>query len=343
MATKKKPKPKSGGRSGKGTGRPGGGTFSQFSNTNEASARSALTKGYRGGEKVAKGYLTGGKGKIGGIKDTVKDYGKAMDTISGGYGTGRTDITTGTGQQVGAVNTGLDKSVAAVTGGANQALAEFDPYARAGTAASDLYMGALGTDPTGHAAAVDAFQVSPGYEFEMEQGLNQLERRAAARGQLGSGNTSLDSLEFSQGLANQDWGDWLDRLAAEQAMGVTVAGQRSGIETGLGRDLSGLYTGAGTALSGIYGTEGTQLANLATGEADKLSGLTTDLAGEKSDYAKTMADLAYRTKMGLGQTQAGYLLGKDKTGGNILGAIAGAANTGANLYNPPKPQGQVTA
>lgn len=362
----------------KGTGRRGGGTFSQFSNVNEASARSALTKGYRGGEKVASKYLKGGKGEIGGIKNIQDRYGTASDTIKSGYGTGRGDITASTGKQTGAINTGLDSSTGAVRSGAGNArydigdalnksygavtsardtaLAGYDPYAKAGAAASNLYMGALGTDPTGHDAAVSAFHTSPGYEFQMGQGLDQLERRAAARGQLGSGNTSLDSITFSQGLADQDWSGWLDRLAAEQAMGVDVAGKTgaintgagtelanlytgagsalSGIDTGEGTSLSNLYTGAGTELANIYGAEGTNLANLSTGEAGKLSDLTTGLAGQESDYAKTMADLAYRTKMGLGQTQAGYLAGRDQTGANIVGGATGAVNTGINFFNP---------
>lgn len=77
----------------------------------------------------------------------------------------------------------------------------------------DFYKDALGLNGAGgSAAALERFQTGPGYEFQMSQGLDALERRAAARGQLNSGNTNIDTLTYSQGLANQEWGNWLDRL-----------------------------------------------------------------------------------------------------------------------------------
>lgn len=70
----------------------------------------------------------------------------------------------------------------------------------------------LGGDE-GKARAMAAFRDSnPAYDFQMEQGLDALDRRAASRGMLGSGNTNLDTLRFSQGLADQSFGDWFDRL-----------------------------------------------------------------------------------------------------------------------------------
>src|SRR5690606_40585715 len=63
---------------------------------------------------------------------------------------------------------------------------------------SDLYKDALGlSGAEGSAAARERFQTGPGYEFAMSQGLDALERRAAARGQLNSGGTSLDTLTFA--------------------------------------------------------------------------------------------------------------------------------------------------
>lgn len=76
-----------------------------------------------------------------------------------------------------------------------------------------FYKDALGLNGEGGStAALDRFQTGPGYEFQMNQGLDALDRRAAARGQLNSGNTNIDTLNYSQGLANQEWGGWLDRL-----------------------------------------------------------------------------------------------------------------------------------
>ncbi len=76
-----------------------------------------------------------------------------------------------------------------------------------------FYKDALGLNgQAGNAATMERFQAGPGYEFAMNQGLDALDRRAAQRGQLNSGNTNIDTLNYSQGLANQEFGSYLDRL-----------------------------------------------------------------------------------------------------------------------------------
>lgn len=77
----------------------------------------------------------------------------------------------------------------------------------------DFYKDALGLNgQAGNAATMDRFQAGPGYEFAMNQGLDALDRRAAAKGQLNSGNSTIDTLTYAQGLGNQEFGSWLDRL-----------------------------------------------------------------------------------------------------------------------------------
>jgi hypothetical protein len=57
-----------------------------------------------------------------------------------------------------------------------------------------MMLNALGLNgPQGNAAATAAFQSSPGYDFKVNQSLDALDRRAASRGMLGSGNTTLDT------------------------------------------------------------------------------------------------------------------------------------------------------
>lgn len=76
-----------------------------------------------------------------------------------------------------------------------------------------FYKDALGLNgQTGTDAALSRFQTGPGYEFAMNQGLDALDRRAAAKGQLNSGNSTIDTLTYAQGLGNQEWGSYLDRL-----------------------------------------------------------------------------------------------------------------------------------
>lgn len=55
-----------------------------------------------------------------------------------------------------------------------------------------------------------ALEGNAGYQFNLGQGLQALQRTRAAQGMLGSGNTDADTLAFAQGLAG-------NQLAAERA------------------------------------------------------------------------------------------------------------------------------
>lgn len=114
-------------------------------------------------------------------------------------------------------------------------------------------LGINGAD--GNAAAVNAFQTGPGYQFQLDQGLGALERRAAAQGRLSSGQTGLDTINYAQGLANSEYQNWLSSLS------------------GFGNTQAGLYT---TGTSGQAGSL-SDLASLATGTAGQKVGLIGDV------------------------------------------------------------------
>lgn len=132
----------------------------------------------------------------------------------------------------------------------------------------DFYKDALGLNGAdGSAAALDRFQTGPGYEFQMNQGLDALDRRAAARGMLNSGNTNIDTLNYSQGLANQEWGGYLDRLqgfdSQQNANYLAGLGGEAG-SLGSLADLAGQTTdrrlGLGSAVLGARMGANNQLA-----------------------------------------------------------------------------------
>lgn len=111
----------------------------------------------------------------------------------------------------------------------------------------------------GSARAMDAFTAGPGYQFNMDQGLQALERRAAARGNLQSGNTDLDTLGFAQGLAGQEWNNWVNGIA-------------SGVDRQIGT-LGGL--------AGLYGQDTAQRIGLATDVASGTMGANNQVAAGK--------------------------------------------------------------
>jgi hypothetical protein len=341
-----------------------------FSDKNEGTAKNRLTKGLREGQKVAtKALRKGEKGFKGSYAQALGDVAGSARTatnqitaseapalndiatstqgginyLTGGEVTGRADITGAT-----------DKAVGAIRGGETEALKYYDPYAATGTAANTSYANALGLNgAAGREQAVNDFRVTPGYEFALNQGLQELDRRAASRGMLGSGNTSIDTLDYAHGLSDQEYGDYLDRLLGQQQMGVNVAGSQAGIRTGAAGDVANLEAGEGTGLAdlatraaegrsaltaaggvnsaGIRTNAGTARAGIATDAGTRAAAINTDLGGQKYSYASDLADLRYRTKTGIAGAEAGYQQGKDATGANIVGGVTGGLSLGAKL------------
>jgi hypothetical protein len=169
----------------------------------------------------------------------------------------------------------------------------YDPYTSAGAGALDMYQNALGLKgPEGNRTAQNAFQVGPGYQFAMDQGIQALDRSAAGRGLYGSGNNAMALTQFGQSLANQEYGNWLNALSGLGNTGLTAAAgqtQRQG-------QLAGIDTGLGNAIAGV----------------------TTDLgkSAGKSMYEGQMADAAANAT----------------AGGNLFSALLGGANLGGKLY-----------
>ena len=231
-----------------------------FSDSNEKQAANTVDKGYKKGYKQATKQLNRG------FKGLKADYAKAMDSIA----------------------TGADTS-----------LGYYDGFQPGIDAASGLYSDAIGVNGAeGNARAEGAFTVSPGYEFQVNQGLDAIDRRAASRGMLASGNNQIDTLGYAGGLAKQEYGSWLDRLAGQQGIGVGIAGAKAGLTTGAATQNAAVRTGLGDVKMGL---------------------------GERK------ADLGYATRLGRAGVEADYLAGKDGTGANIVGAVTGGASLGAKL------------
>ena len=91
--------------------------------------------------------------------------------------------------------------------------AQYQPYTEAGQQGSTATQDLLGLNgPDAAAAAMQRFQTSPGYQFQMEQGLRGIDAGAASRGMLRSGATLKAEETFGQGLANQDFTNYFNRL-----------------------------------------------------------------------------------------------------------------------------------
>jgi len=96
------------------------------------------------------------------------------------------------------------------------------------------------------------FQADPGYGFRFEQGQKALERSAAARGGLISGNTGGALQQYGQGMASQEYQNAFNRYQAERQARLgplqSLAGVGQTSVNALGQAGQNYATGAGEAL-----------------------------------------------------------------------------------------------
>lgn len=123
---------------------------------------------------------------------------------------------------------------------------------RQGVRGADLYYDALGLGGAeGQQRAYQKFMNTPGYMAGLNTGMDAIDRRAASRGMLGSGNTMLDTQRFAQDYGAQKFGDYLSQLSPALNQQMQGAQGIGNIKMGLGNNLNQSYMGQGNAIAGI--------------------------------------------------------------------------------------------
>jgi len=106
------------------------------------------------------------------------------------------------------------------------------PYSQGGLGAfkqQQALSGALGRDA--QQTAYDAYAESPGVAFLRERGLRGIDRGAAAPGgnDLFSGNVDKARIDYSQGLALQDFSNYWNRLGSVTGTGLAATQAIAGV------------------------------------------------------------------------------------------------------------------
>ncbi len=251
-----------------------------------------------------------------------QSLGQSLGYVNTGAGQATGDINSGYGQATGAVNTGASNALGylgqgnqAATNYLGQASAAYQPLTDlAGKygAGTNLLLDSYGANgAAGNQRAQDAFHTAPGYDFQVSQGLDAINRRRNAGGMLNSGNADRDAQTFGQGLANQAYTGWQSGLqglvnpelsatqgAASGLAGINTTGanmannfgqSQAGVATGAANSLSSLYSGQGNALSGIDTNQGQSLASLTQGSEGQKLGLQQSIL---QPYANTYGQVA---------------------------------------------------
>lgn len=155
-------------------------------------------------------------------------------------------------------NSALDKGLEQTKGYYDQASGLYGQLAGTGAAANKTYADALGLNGADAAAAArSSYTTTPGYDFQMDQGLQALDRQRAASGSMASGGASADAMKFAQGLASQDYNSWMDRLMGLNTQYGNTTNAQAAITTGLGDK----YYDTGQSKANLGWATGTGIGN----------------------------------------------------------------------------------
>ena len=125
--------------------------------------------------------------------------------------------------QVGGFQQGIDE----IRGFTEQGQAGFQPFLTGGQGAFEQQQALLGLFGSERGAeAIASFQESPGQKFLRERGQRALTRNAGAIGGLGGGNVRSALVQQGVGFAQQDVGNFFNRLAGLSGQGLQAASGR---------------------------------------------------------------------------------------------------------------------
>ena len=127
----------------------------------------------------------------------------------------------------------------------DQIVERMQPFYQGGTAANAAMLSelGLGARPEGFTG----FQASPGYQFAFDQGTAAVNALAGAKGGLNSGRTMQDLTTFGQGIANQEYGNWWNRLSGLAGSGQNAAASQGTAMSGAAANISGALGAIGNA------------------------------------------------------------------------------------------------
>jgi hypothetical protein len=255
---------------------------------------------------MTSGFDTGLKNQVGALQN-------ARGTIGGALG-----------DQLGSINAGADQAIGRLGEAANL----YRPAYDRGEAASGMYSNSLGLGGVdGNRAAVDAFQAGPGYAWQRDQAADLAARKASSLGIAGSGNTLSALTTLGSNLANQEYGNWQNRLQGLGQTGMQAAGGMASALSGQ----AGVDTQRGQNLAGIYGQNAGNIANTYTNEAS-LYGQDAQNRANAVQWQAGQIIPAGQAGMMAGQQAAANRMNLGmqglQLGANLLGSFAGGGAGG---------------
>lgn len=139
----------------------------------------------------------------------------------------------------------------------------YSPYVQGGNQAYGNLLALSGVGgPGAMQTASDQFRSSPGYMEGLNEGIGAIDRSAAGRGGIMSGNTLRDLTRFGNDYASKGFGDYYNRIAGIANQGYNATGATAGARQNLGQGVAGIQQNEGNQLANADLASGGFLQNL---------------------------------------------------------------------------------
>jgi hypothetical protein len=298
------------------------GQADQQISTNFDQARDYLTAARTKGTNYLTQQNAIGRGDINGAQTAGMGY------LTDQSGVARNDINNAMAAGQGFLSGGADQAATYL----NNALTPWNQLAGIGMQGVQSYGDLIGLNP-----GIDPTELlrnTPGYQWQMDQGLDAINRLANSRGELSGGGNTQDLLKYSQGLADQTYQSAVANrtpyfgMAENAAAGqASVNAQLSGLYDRLSQNQAGLAQwggGLNAANATQLGQDQSNLAQWAGGQnAANANQLGSNLANIRTGTANQLADNREQE----GQLLSGNRLTAGQAGSDMYtnSAIAGSA------------------
>jgi hypothetical protein len=169
---------------------------------------------------------------------------------------------------------------------------------------------------TPETATSNTFTSDPGYQFRMQQGVAAQDQSAAAKGTLLSGGQQQALTNFGQGLATQDYQNWLQNYQNQNAFNLqgnlATNNQNFGQQEQLYSNQQGQWNNALATLMGLYTGGNSATASLAGANTGATASAGNALVGSGATGANLQAqagtDLASGVGSGVNNALQAYYL-----------------------------------
>lgn len=202
--------------------------------------------------------------------------GSIISTIGSSVLGGVTDIIGGN-KAGDAIQGGIEQGIGFQQAATAAARDQLTPFSEAGRSALERFQEGLDVDYKDVLAGIED---DPFYQFQLQQGLENVQGSAAAGGSLQSGRTLKAITEFSQGLASQQAQQALQRQRQQQSdlfslaqTGFNADQSIANAELGLGSNLANLALASGENRADKISNQFNAVKNIAGGGLSALGGL----------------------------------------------------------------------